>query len=195
MRRIVTLLLVLTLGACSAPASSTGTTISPTTTSTTVPGTTTTSRPGDFAVISPAFEPGRPIPAQHSCEGPDISPELVVVGLPKGTNAVAIIVDDPDAPLGTWDHWVEFDIPASPGSLDIPRDAAASIGVPGVNSWKLEGYMGPCPPEGEEHVYHFIVYALDGFLGLPAGVDSTTVRSAMEGHVVDSADLTGTYAR
>lgn len=123
-----------------------------------------------------------------------MSPELNIVGLPEATRAIAVIVEDPDAPLGVWYHWVEFDIAADAGSYTIER-ATGEIGVAGVNSWHLEGYMGPCPPEGEEHRYIFRVHALRSTLGLPPGVDAGEVVGAMEGHVIDSVELTGLYSR
>lgn len=123
-----------------------------------------------------------------------MSPELDIVGIPTSTQSLALVVDDPDAPLGTWDHWVVFDIESPTDTLKVPRDST-SIGVQGVNSWHLTGFMGPCPPEGEEHEYIFTVYALDTTLDLPSGVDSGPVYSAMEGHVIASAVLTGIYSR
>jgi Raf kinase inhibitor-like YbhB/YbcL family protein len=117
-----------------------------------------------------------------------------VVGIPEGTRSLAVIVDDPDAPLGTWTHWVEFDIPAVPGTYEL-EEGAENLGVPGVNSWNLEGYMGPCPPTGEGHTYFFEVYAVSTNLGLPAGVDVDEVVGALDGDVIDMVELTGTYSR
>jgi Raf kinase inhibitor-like YbhB/YbcL family protein len=195
MRRMIVLALVLTLGACSSSDETTETTTTPqTTTSTTVPESTTTTELPPLGVTSAAFDDGEPIPVRYTCDGEDVSPDLQVVGLPENTMSIAIIVDDPDAPLGTWDHWVEFDMLAQTGSYAIPVDSSP-IGVEGINSWHLEGYMGPCPPEGEEHTYHFRIYALDGLLGLPRGVDSSELRTAMEGRVIDTVELTGTYSR
>lgn len=195
MRRTIALALVLTVGACSSPEDAPiETTTSQATTTTSTPESTTTTELPRFGISSPAFEDGDPIPIAYTCDGPDIRPELQVVGLPEGTKAVAIIVDDPDAPLGTWDHWVEFDIPAETGSYHIPSDTSP-IGVAGVNSWKLEGYMGPCPPQGEEHTYHFTVFALEAPVGLPEGVNSEELRSAMEGRILESVELRGTYER
>lgn len=134
------------------------------------------------------------IPAEYTCDGDDVSPQLDVVGIPPGTQTLAIIVDDPDAPLGTWIHWVEFDIPTGSSSFEFPRDAP-SQGVAGLNSWHLEGYMGPCPPTGETHTYHFVIHALDTSLGLPAGVDVNAVTDAMDGHIIDTVTLTGNYSR
>ena len=123
-----------------------------------------------------------------------MSPELDIVGIPASTQSLAIVVDDPEAPLGTWDHWVEFNINSDTNTLEVPRDSEP-IGRQGINSWHLTGYIGPCPPEGEDHEYMFTVYALDTTLDLPSGVDSGPVYSAMEGHVIASAVLTGNYGR
>ncbi len=173
------------------------TTTSSTTTSsttTTAPVSTTSTEPPDLAITSPTFNEGERIPAEFTCDGLDINPELKIVGLPEGTISIVLIVDDPDAPAGTWDHWVEFDIEAGPGSHDIARDSG-QIGVEAVNSWHVGGYGGPCPPVGENHRYFFTVYAIDGLLGLPEGVDSETVRGAMSGRVLGTAQLMGTYDR
>lgn len=134
------------------------------------------------------------MPRDYTCDGADVSPRLVITGIPTSTQSLALIVNDPDAPLGTWDHWVEFNIPAGADSLELSRDSEP-IGVQGVNSWNLPGYMGPCPREGEEHHYVFTVYALDTTLDLPSRVESSPVYSAMEGHVIERRDLTGTYGR
>lgn len=149
----------------------------------------------DFSVSSSSFTDGGSIPSQFTCDGADVNPALTIVGIPEEAVSLVVVVDDPDAPVGTWDHWVEFDIPAGAGSFDLPEDTDP-LGTQAVNSWNLEGYMGPCPPEGDEaHTYHFQVYALDGLLDLPAGVDSDTVGTAMEGRVLARAEMTGTYAR
>jgi Raf kinase inhibitor-like YbhB/YbcL family protein len=200
MRRLLAMASVIVVLASCAPApettgtTTTTTTTPPSSTTTTGPPTTTTTELPDFSVSSPGFEDGDAIPVEYTCDGADVSPELNIVGLPVPTRAITVIVEDPDAPLGVWYHWVEFDIPASPGSHDIGRDASG-IGVAGLNSWNLEGYMGPCPPEGEEHRYVFHVYALDSALALPAGVGADEVIAAMDGHVVDSVDLVGRYGR
>ncbi len=190
---------IFALASCSSVPESIGTTTTSTTTppsstTTTIPPTTTTTELPAFSVSSPGFEDGAAIPVEYTCDGADISPELNIVGLPGPTRAIAVIVEDPDAPLGVWYHWVEFDISASTGSHDIARGSSV-IGVPGVNSWNLEGYMGPCPPDGEEHRYVFRIYALDSTLGLPAGVGADEVIAEMDGHVIDSAELTGLYRR
>ena len=104
-------------------------------------------------------------------------------------------MDDPDAPVGTWDHWVEYDIDAAGGDYSIPAAAIGQIGTPGLNSWNLPGYGGPCPPEGQEHRYFFSVYALSGRLDLPPEIDSAGVRTAMEGKIIAEVVLMGRYAR
>lgn len=197
MRRFLALVTVIAISACSSsgeePASTTSTSLESTTTS--VASTTMTTPSPDFGVSSAGFDAGGPIPVEFTCDGADVNPPLDVIGIPAGTQSLVIIVDDPDAPVGTWDHWVEFDIVAGPGSFQVPRDTP-SLGVQGVNSWNLEGYMGPCPPQGDgPHTYVFKVYAVNGLLGLPAGVDSEAVTSAMEGRVLASVELTGTYSR
>lgn len=161
---------------------------------TTLPETTTTTVAAEFGISSPAFADGAPIPVEHTCDGADVSPELNIVGIPESAESIVLIVDDPDAPLGTWDHWVEFDISAETSPIAI-AEGAGSVGVQGVNSWNLPGYNGPCPPQGEEHEYVFTVYALDSFLDLAAGVDSQQVYPAMDGRILDSVELTGTYSR
>jgi hypothetical protein len=174
-----------------APASTTTTVVLESTTSTAL--TTTTSLTA-FGVTSAAFDEGESIPQVHTCDGSDVSPPLDIVGIPDGTESLVLVVDDPDAPLGTWDHWVEFDIAVESQSMEIAQ-ATEPVGVQGVNSWNIPGYRGPCPPDGEEHGYHFTVHALDRLLNLPAGVDSAGVYEAMEGDVLDSVSLTGVYQR
>lgn len=184
------------MAACS-PSDERATTTSTTvdTTTTTAVETTTTTLLPDFSIASSAFAAGGMIPVEFTCDDADVNPPLKIVGLPEDTETLVIIVDDPDAPLGTWVHWIEFDISADSASFDVERDTAP-LGTQAVNSWNLEGYMGPCPPEGDEaHNYHFQVFALDDFLGLPSGVDSEAVRTAMEDQVIASVETTGTYAR
>lgn len=195
MRRLIIVALV--LAACSTDSapdeqpgpSTTSTTLQPSTTTTA----TTTTRP-PFEVSSPAFADGEEIPREFTCDGADVSPALHVVGVPSVAESLVVIVEDPDAPLGTWYHWVEFDIVPESGTRDIIRDAG-SIGTRGANSWNLTGYRGPCPPEGEEHRYVFRFFALDGRLDLPEGVEAPQVYDAMEDRTISTTELTGTYAR
>lgn len=130
------------------------------------------------------------IPARHTCDGADVSPELAIADIPEGTVCLVLVVDDPDAPVGTWDHWVAYDIPVT---TTVP-EGARSLGTPGRNSWRRTGYGGPCPPFGE-HRYFFRVYALDARLGLPEGAGKKRVLEAVQGHVLAEASLMGRYSR
>ena len=136
---------------------------------------------------SPAFENNQLIPGRFTCEGDDINPALIIDGIPEGTKSLALIVDDPDAPIGTWVHWVVFDIPV------ISKIEENSIpGKAGANSAGKRNYHGPCPPSGT-HRYIFKIYALDKELGLKEGAGKTAVEKAMEGHILDKAELVGLY--
>lgn len=141
-------------------------------------------------ITSSAFEPGGRIPARYTCDGPDVSPPLRLAGVPDGTESLVLILDDPDAPRGTWDHWVAYDLAVV---AEIPEDAG-EIGTSGVNSWGGTGYRGPCPPSGV-HRYHVRVYALDTVLGLPRGASKARVLEAAEGHVLAVGELMGRYGR
>jgi Raf kinase inhibitor-like YbhB/YbcL family protein len=141
-------------------------------------------------LTSPAFDHDGEIPVRFTCDGDDVSPPLTLGDVPAAAVALVVIMDDPDAPGGTWDHWVEYDI-APLG--EIPEDAGP-LGMPGENSWGRTGYGGPCPPDGE-HRYFFTVYALGSRLDLPAGADKAAVLDAIEGKVLDEATLMGRYRR
>lgn len=144
----------------------------------------------DMRLTSTAFEPGEPIPQQYSCDGADISPPLAISDVPEGTAALALLMDDPDAPVGTWDHWVAFNLPV----VETIAEDAGSAGTDGRNSWGNTGYGGPCPPGGT-HRYFFRLYALDAALDLDEGAGKQQVLSAIEGHVLAEAELMGTYSR
>lgn len=142
-------------------------------------------------VRSPAFIHEERIPSKYTCDGEDVLPPLAIDRVPQDTVSLALIVDDPDAPLGTWDHLVVFNITPRTtriGEGEIPE------GVQGINSWGILGYGGPCPPQGE-HRYLFQVYALDTTLSLPQGCTKHEVCHAMEGHVLEKATLMGRYTR
>lgn len=141
-------------------------------------------------LTSSAFAHEGMIPRRHTCDGEDVSPPLTLAGLPAGAQALVLLMDDPDAPVGVWDHWVEYDIPPHPEILA----GAGALGTPGVNSWGRTGYGGPCPPRGT-HRYYFRVLALDRRLGLEPGADKATVLAACSGHVLDEAVLMGRYGR
>jgi Raf kinase inhibitor-like YbhB/YbcL family protein len=141
-------------------------------------------------LTSSAFEPGAPMPAQFTCDGRGTSPPLSLSEIPEGTVSLALIVDDPDAGGGTWDHWVAYDIPIT----DDIGAGVAELGTPGRNSWGRTGYGGPCPPHGW-HRYVFTVFALDARLGLPPGADKAGLLRSLAGHVLAEAQLTARYAR
>ena len=142
-------------------------------------------------IISPAFKEAGMIPAEYTCTGDDISPELNIEGVPANAKSLALICDDPDAPMGTWDHWVVFNIPASATKI---AKATEPQGTAGKNSWGKTGYGGPCPPSGV-HRYFFKAYALDIMLDLPSGSNKKAVESAMKGHVVAQTQLMGKYQK
>jgi Raf kinase inhibitor-like YbhB/YbcL family protein len=146
---------------------------------------------GELRITSPAFSHASSIPAVYTCDGRDGSPPLVIAGVPDGAQSLALIMDDPDAPVGTWVHWVAWNIP--------PTTAAIGAGLPsgsveGRNSWQRTGYGGPCPPSGS-HRYFFRLYALDTLLHLPVTAGKAEVERAMKGHVLAQAELMGTYKR
>jgi Raf kinase inhibitor-like YbhB/YbcL family protein len=153
---------------------------------------------GDLTLAAAGFASGQPIPVRNTCDGENRSPELTWGGVPNGTVSLALIVDDPDAPRGTFVHWVVFDIPpdfqghvlregSRLGQGDEPRE--------GANDFGRIGYGGPCPPTGTSHRYEFKLYALDTRLGLRAGASKQQVMHAMEGHVLAEAHFSGTYRR
>lgn len=152
----------------------------------------------EFALTSAAFAPEGPVPREHTCDGEDGSPPLAWRGAPAGTKAFALVVDDPDAPAGTWVHWVYYDLPATLTSLParVPRDDVPTAGGrQGRNDFRRGGYGGPCPPPGKPHRYQFTLYALDAPTGLPPGATKAQVLETIEGHTLGEARLTATYGR
>lgn len=147
--------------------------------------------PLSMKLSSPAFNANAPIPSQYTCTGENVSPPLQLNEAPEGTKSFAVLVDDPDAPLGTFTHWVEFNIPAE--TRQVP-EKAEGIGVPGKNTFGGLGYSGPCPPFGT-HRYIFTLFALDTMLDLPKGSGKDQVWKAMQGHILDQAELLGTYQK
>ena len=150
-----------------------------------------------FELMSPVFVAGEAIPLKYTCDGDDVSPPLAWSDPPAGTQSFALICDDPDAPVGTWVHWVLYDLPADARELPeaVPSDAELPDGGrQGNNSWPRIGYGGPCPPSGS-HRYFFKLYALDTVLGLDAGATKKELLRAVEGHVLAQVELMGTYSR
>jgi len=148
-------------------------------------------------LTSSAFGEGEMIPRRYSCDGDDLSPPLAWTGAPAGAKALALICDDPDAPAGTWVHWVLFNLPADLAQLPEGQPAAQTLengAIHGTNSWRRVGYGGPCPPSGT-HRYFFKLYALDGPLTLGSRATARDVQAAMKGHVLAEAQLMGRYKR
>ena len=151
-----------------------------------------------FDLSSTAFAAGATIPRQHTCDGPDLSPPLAWAGQPDGTQSLALIVDDPDAPAGTWVHWVLFNLPSATRQLpqDVPRVQNLPDGSKqGKNDFERIGYGGPCPPPGPAHRYFFRLYALDAMLDLAPGSTRAELDQAMAGHIVAETTVIGTYGR
>ena len=149
-----------------------------------------------FQIFSSAFADGGWIPDLYTCQGADVSPSLEWAGEAPETRSFALIMDDPDAPAGTWNHWLLYDI-ATPAHNLAQGQKSGSLGVAGRNSWGKPGYAGPCPPKGHgPHRYFFRLYALDvPTLGLAAGADREQLQRAMKGHVVGEAQSIGRYER
>ncbi|MCY2929884.1 MAG: YbhB/YbcL family Raf kinase inhibitor-like protein [Planctomycetota bacterium] len=151
--------------------------------------------PAPIQLTSTAFAQGQPIPKKHTGEGADVSPPLAWAGAPAGAKAFALLVDDPDAPVGDWVHWLLYNIPATTSALKegvTPKDAA---GTDGKNSWGKIGYRGPMPPPGKAHRYFFKLYALDADLALPPGLTKKEFLQKIDGHVLAEGQLMGTYKR
>jgi Raf kinase inhibitor-like YbhB/YbcL family protein len=151
-----------------------------------------------FKLESAGFKPGDSIPKKHTCDGDDVSPPLAWSDAPAGTKSFALVCDDPDAPAGTWVHWVLYDVPAGTQRLAEGIRPAPSLddgSRQGTNDFRKIGYGGPCPPRGGPHRYFFRLYALDTVLGLAPGATKAAVLKASEGHTLGQAELMGRYAR
>ncbi len=140
-------------------------------------------------IKSPNFEHNGSIPKKFTCQEADVNPTLMFEGILEGTKSLALIVDDPDAPMGTWVHWVVFDISV------IPKIDEDSIpGKQGINDFRKRDYGGPCPPSGT-HRYFFKIYALDKELNLKEGISKKELEKAIQGHILDKAELVGLYKK
>jgi Raf kinase inhibitor-like YbhB/YbcL family protein len=154
--------------------------------------------PAAFELRTTAFKSGEDIPEKFTCDGPDVSPPLGWTDPPAGTQSFVLIADDPDAPGGTWVHWVAYDLPASLRQLPegVPRDGEVKGGGrQGLNDFPSIGYGGPCPPPGKPHRYYFRLYAVDRKVGLKAGASRKEVEQVMKGHVLGKAELMGRHHR
>jgi len=146
-------------------------------------------------ITSSAFSDGALIPIKYTCDGDDISPPLVWSDIPENTASFVLINDDPDAPVGTWDHWILFNLEGKTTELAENVDLSKLAGVQlGHNNWRRNDYGGPCPPYGT-HRYFFKLYALDMKLDLPAGSSKQDIEKAMAGHILAEAELLGRYKR
>jgi len=151
----------------------------------------------DIKITSSAFQDGGLIPAKYTCDGADVSPPLQWDTVPEGTKSIALICDDPDAPMGTFVHWVIFGLPAETRQLaeKVPADKTLPSGArQGTSDFGRVGYGGPCPPSGT-HRYFFKIYALDTKVDLPAGARKSDLLKAMQGHILSQGQLIGKYKR
>ena len=149
-------------------------------------------------ITSPAFSGNSYIPDKYTCASFDFSPALAWNGVPRGTKSFALICDDPDAPFGTWIHWIIFNIPGNARNLEenISKISQMDNGIgQGINSFGDFGYGGPCPPPGKPHRYFFKLYALDKRLDVRRKVTEKALLSAMEGHILEQAQIIGLYRR
>jgi len=154
--------------------------------------------PMNIQITSAAFADGQPIPAKYTCDGNDVSPPLAWTNAPVNTKSFALIADDPDAPMGTWVHWVLYDLSAITGALPEGVEKSQHItgnAMQGLNDFHRLGYDGPCPPSGKPHRYFFKIYALDTMLNLKPGLTKKELLKVTNGHVLAEGQLMGTYQR
>jgi Raf kinase inhibitor-like YbhB/YbcL family protein len=145
-----------------------------------------------LSISSPAFQNNQMMPRKFTCQGSDMNPPLQFSGIPNGTKSLVLIMDDPDAPMSTWDHWILWNIPAD--TAMIAEDSVPEGAAQGVNSWGNYSYGGPCPPSGT-HRYMFKLSALDTRLGIDETSKKHELESAMQGHILAHAELIGLYRK
>ena len=151
-----------------------------------------------FQISTTAFSNGGTIPKKFTCDGPDVSPQLGWKEAPAARQSFALIMYDPDAPAGTWVHWVLYNLPANTRELTEgmkKQEQAATGALQGSNDFRKIGYGGPCPPRGTPHRYYFKLYALDTVLSLKAGATKLDLERAMKGHTLRETELMGRYGR
>jgi Raf kinase inhibitor-like YbhB/YbcL family protein len=147
---------------------------------------------GALQISSPVFKQNQMIPSKYTCDGADINPPLLIGNMPPEAKSLALIVDDPDAPAGTWVHWVLWNV--DPKTTEIRENSVPSGAVQGLNDFKKHAYGGPCPPSGT-HRYFFKLYALDTTLNLGPDTTKAALERAMKGHIVAQGELMGLYKR
>ncbi len=143
-------------------------------------------------ITSTAFKHHQSIPKIHTCQGSDINPPLTITNIPAETQSLALIVEDPDAPVGIWIHWLVFNIPPTGDRLSVKENSMP--GIPGKNSWNHSAYGGPCPPTGT-HRYFFRIYALDKELDIKEGCTKIALLDAMKNHILAQGELMGLYQK
>lgn len=143
-------------------------------------------------IVSPAFVASKSIPAKYTCDGKGVNPPLQISDVPTSAKTLALIIEDPDAPVGNWIHWLVWNINSK--TIEIREGEVPPGSVQGLTSFNENVYGGPCPPD-REHRYYFRLFALDTELRLSPVSDSAKLRVAMEGHILDSAELMGLYKR
>ncbi|GIU69332.1 MAG: hypothetical protein KatS3mg002_0568 [Candidatus Woesearchaeota archaeon] len=146
----------------------------------------------NMRIYSPEFNDNSMIPKKFTCQGQDINPQLLFEDIPENAKTLVLIMDDPDAPMGTWVHWVLFNIPSD--VTGIPEDSVPDNAVQGLNSWSKNNYGGPCPPSGT-HRYFFKLYAIDTELALDDTATKKDVEQAMQGHIIEKAEYVGLYKK
>jgi hypothetical protein len=146
----------------------------------------------DFKLSSPVFKHNGSIPKKYTCQGEDISPPLKIANIPDKTKSLVLIVDDPDAPVGTWIHWLAWDI--DPKITNIEEDSTPKGATIGKNSWGKNEYGGPCPPKGE-HRYFFKLYALDKTLNINSRKKKSYLEKAIKDHIIVKTELMGKYQK
>lgn len=145
----------------------------------------------NMKLTSPAFEHNQGIPSEYTCDGPNVLPELNMEDIPENAKSLALIMDDPDAPAGTWVHWVVWNIPRDTKMI---AKGAEPQGIQGTTSFGKPGYGGPCPPSGT-HRYFFKLHALNTTLNLKGGSTKEDLEQAMQGHIIEKTELMGTYKK
>ncbi len=142
-------------------------------------------------ISSPSFDHNMTIPERYTCQGENVSPPLIFEQIPKNALSLALIMDDPDAPQGTFDHWIVWNMLPTSKGLERGEKGLKT----GINSYSVNEYKGPCPPPGKPHRYFFKLYALDTFLELPDSTTKKALEGAMQGHIIEQSEFIGIFER